>query len=230
MSEIKDVQIEQSWKTALAHELEQPYFAAIKSFLVAEKAAGKNIYPPAPLIFNAFNKVPIQNAKVVILGQDPYHGAGEAHGHSFSVPFGIKVPPSLKNIYKELETDLPGFVAPKHGNLEAWAEQGVLMLNAYLTVEEKKPGSHRTIGWERFTDAAIKAISEQCSGVVFMLWGKPAQAKANLVDKTKHLILEAAHPSPLAGGKFFGSRPFSQANAYLQQQGKQPIDWNLPNP
>jgi uracil-DNA glycosylase len=226
---MSNVQIEQSWKDALATEFEQPYFGQIKAFLVAEKEAGKIIYPPAPLIFNAFNKVPLPNVKVVILGQDPYHGAGEAHGHSFSIPFGVKVPPSLKNIYKELTTDIEGFTAPNHGNLEAWAEQGVLMLNAYLTVEEKKPGSHRSIGWERFTDAAIKKISEQCTGVVFLLWGKPAQQKANLVDKSKHLILEAAHPSPLAGGKFFNSRPFSQANTYLQSQGKTPIDWKLAN-
>lgn len=228
MSETKDVQIEESWKVALAGEFEQPYFGKIREFLLQEKQAGKNVYPPGPLIFNAFNKVPLQNTKVVILGQDPYHAPGEAHGLSFSVQRGVKVPPSLKNIYKELETDIEGFKSPKHGCLESWAEQGVLMLNAYLTVEEKKPGSHRAIGWERFTDAAIRAVSAQCSGVAFLLWGKPAQEKAKLVDQTRHKIFEAAHPSPLAGGKFFGSRPFSQANAYLVEQGKTPIDWHLP--
>lgn len=222
-----DVKIEDSWKNALESEFQQPYFAGIKEFLIKEKQAGKAVYPPGPLIFNAFNLVPLGNVKIVILGQDPYHGEGEAHGLSFSVPVGIKVPPSLKNIYKELETDISGFKAPQHGNLEAWARQGVLMLNAYLTVEANKPKSHQGVGWERFTDAAIRAVSDNCSGVVFMLWGKPAQAKAVLVDKSKHLVLEAAHPSPLAGGKFFGSKHFSQANAYLSQNGKTPIDWSL---
>lgn len=227
MAEVKDVKIEESWKTALSNEFQQPYFQSIKDFLLNEKAAGKTIYPPSSLIFNAFNMVPIANTKVVILGQDPYHGAGEAHGLSFSVPAGIRIPPSLKNIFKELETDIEGFQTPKHGNLEAWAQQGVLLLNAFLTVEASKPGSHGTIGWERFTNAAIKAVSDNCENVVFMLWGKPAQSKAALIDESKHLVLKAAHPSPLAKGAYFGSKHFSQANAYLTQHGKDAIDWKI---
>ena len=227
MAEVKDVQIEESWKTALASEFQQPYFAGIKAFLLKEKEAGKAIYPPGPLVFNAFNLVPLPQVKVVILGQDPYHGAGEAHGLSFSVLDGVKVPPSLKNIYKELATDIEGFVVPTSGNLEKWARQGVLMLNAYLTVEADKAGSHRKIGWEKFTDAAIRVVSEQCDGVVFMLWGKPAQEKAKLINADKHKVLMAAHPSPLAGGAFFGSKHFSQANAYFAEKGKGGIDWKL---
>lgn len=224
---MSNVQIEESWKNALAAEFEQPYFAAIKTFLLQEKEAGKTVYPPGNLIFNAFNMVPLDKVRVVILGQDPYHKPGEAHGLSFSVQTGVKVPPSLAKIYKELESDIPGFVRPTHGNLEAWAHQGVFLLNAYLTVVERTPNSHSKIGWERFTNAVIKTISDRCEGVVFMLWGKPAQTKSVLVDDSKHLILKAAHPSPLAGDAFLGCKHFSQANTFLTQHGHAPINWNL---
>jgi uracil-DNA glycosylase len=216
------VQIEASWKAALADEFQQPYFAAIKQFLVAEKNAGKVIFPPGPLIFNAFNTTPFQEVKVVILGQDPYHNPGEAMGLSFSVPKGVRVPPSLVNIYKELQSDL-GVTPPGHGDLSDWARQGVLLLNAMLTVEARKAASHQHIGWQTFTDAVIRRISEGREGVVFMLWGKFAQGKKALIDPSRHLVLEAAHPSPLAGNAFQGCKHFSKANAYL----KKPIQWQL---
>ena len=219
--------IEASWLTALGQEFQQPYFAAIKQYLVKEKQAGKIIYPPGSLIFNAFNKVPFDQVKVVILGQDPYKNPGEAMGLSFSVPKGIRVPPSLRNIYKELAMDIEGFVAPNHGDLTSWAEQGVLLLNATLTLEHKKSNSHSKIGWQRFTDAVIKKLSNDRSGVVFMLWGNFAKSKASLIDESKHLVLKAAHPSPLAGGAFFGNKHFSQANAYLRNQNLSSIDWRL---
>jgi len=224
---MSNVQIEESWKNALAAEFEQPYFTAIKTFLLQEKEAGKTVYPPGNLIFNAFNMVPLDKVRVVILGQDPYHKPGEAHGLSFSVQTGVKVPPSLAKIYKELESDITGFVRPTHGNLEAWAQQGVFLLNAYLTVVERTPNSHSKIGWERFTNAVIKTISDRCEGVVFMLWGKPAQSKSVLVDDSKHLILKAAHPSPLAGDAFLGCKHFSQANTFLTEHGHAPINWSL---
>lgn len=228
MAAIKDVKIEATWKEALSEEFQKDYFAQIKSFLKNANAEGKTIYPPGNLIFNAFNKVPLPEVKVVILGQDPYHGPGQAHGLSFSVPKTAKIPPSLRNVYKELLEDVPGFEKPKHGNLETWADQGVFLLNAFLTVEHKKAGSHQKIGWANFTDAVIKKISDERDGVVFMLWGNFAKKKAALVDAEKHLILEAAHPSPLAGPAFLGNQHFSQANAYLEKQGKTPIDWVLP--
>ncbi len=219
--------IEASWLTALESEFQEPYFAAIKQFLVKEKQAGKIIYPPGSLIFNAFNKVPFDKVKVVILGQDPYKNPGEAMGLSFSVPKGVRVPPSLRNVYKELATDIEGFVAPKHGDLTEWAEQGVLLLNATLTLEHRKSNSHSSIGWQRFTDAVIKKLSDERSGVVFMLWGNFAKSKAALIDGSKHLVLTAAHPSPMAGGAFFGNKHFSQANAYLEDQNQEAIDWKL---
>jgi uracil-DNA glycosylase len=228
MADVKDVQIEESWKSALAEEFQKEYFQNIKQFLVDEKAAGKTIYPPGKLIFNAFNKVPIDKVKVVILGQDPYHGPGQAHGLSFSVPDGVKAPPSLKRIFKELETDIEGFEIPNHGNLETWADQGVFLLNAGLTVEHKKANSHAKIGWHQFTDEVIKTISDQCEGVVFMLWGGFAKKKAGLIDGEKHLILAGVHPSPFTRDAWFGNKHFSQANAYLEQHGKDPIDWKLP--
>jgi uracil-DNA glycosylase len=228
MSELKEVKIGESWKTALAAEFVQPYFAAIKQFLVAERAAGKVIYPPAAMIFAPYDTVALQDVKVVVIGQDPYINEGEAHGHSFSVPLGMKVPPSLRNIYKELSSDVTGFVIPKHGNLEHWAAQGVFLINATLTVEAKKANSHKDIGWQKFTDATIRAISEQSDKVVFMLWGKFAQGKAALIDKDKHCVLMAAHPSPLAGDAFLGSKHFSQANAYLEAHSRKAIDWILP--
>ncbi|MBL4648565.1 MAG: uracil-DNA glycosylase [Aureispira sp.] len=223
-----DVKIEATWKIALAEEFQKEYFAKIKTFLKDARAEGKIIYPPGNLIFNAFNKVPLSEVKVVILGQDPYHGPDQAHGLSFSVPMAAKVPPSLRNVYKELIEDMPGFEKPTHGNLEKWADQGVFLLNAFLTVEHKKAGSHQKIGWADFTNAVIKKISDECEGVVFMFWGNFAKKKAVLVDAEKHLVLEAAHPSPLAGTAFLGNKHFSQANAYLEKQGKATIDWILP--
>lgn len=223
---MSNVRIEESWKTALAEEFEQPYFSTLATFLKNEKAAGKTIYPPGSLIFNAFNTTPFDQVKVIILGQDPYHNPREAMGLSFSVPKGIRVPPSLKNIYKELNTDL-GIPIPNHGDLTAWAKQGVFLLNAMLTVEHKKAGSHKKAGWQNFTDAVIKTLSDKREHLVFMLWGNFAKKKNVLIDNNKHLVLEAAHPSPLAGGAFFGSRHFSQANAYLEKNGMQPIDWGV---
>ncbi len=219
--------IEATWLAALEKEFQEPYFAAIKQFLIQEKKAGKVIYPPGSLIFNAFNKVPFDKVKVVILGQDPYKNPGEAMGLSFSVPKGVRVPPSLKNIYKELAMDIEGFTPPNHGDLTSWAEQGVLLLNATLTLEHKKSNSHSKIGWQRFTDAVIKKLSAGRTGVVFMLWGNFAKSKAALIDGNKHLVLKAAHPSPLAGGAFFGNKHFSKANAYLTEQELEEIDWRL---
>jgi len=227
MATVKDVQIEASWKAALTEEFQKEYFVNLKAFLKAEMTAGKTIYPPGKLIFNAFDTVPLPDVKVVILGQDPYHGPGQAHGLSFSVPKTAKIPPSLRNVYKELTTDIEGFQAPKHGNLEAWASQGVFLLNAFLTVEHKKAGSHRKAGWEHFTNAVIQKISDEREGVVFMLWGNFAKKKATLVDAKKHLVLESAHPSPLAGTAFLGNKHFSQANAYLESHGQAAIDWRL---
>ena len=225
MSEkIESVQIEESWKAVLAEEFRQPYFAAIKSFLVQEKQAGKTIYPPGPLIFNAFNHTPFDEVKVVILGQDPYHNPGEAMGLCFSVPKGKKVPPSLVNIYKEIHRDL-GLPIPNHGDLTAWTQQGVLLLNAMLTVEANKPASHQKIGWQTFTDAVIRHISDRKTGVVFLLWGKFAQGKQSLIDEMKHYVLSAAHPSPLAGNAFQGCGHFSRTNELLQKQGKTPVQW-----
>ena len=227
MAAVKDVKIEESWKKALAQEFEKDYFGEIKNFLKIAHGEGKTIYPPAKLIFHAFDRVPLPDVKVVILGQDPYHGPGQAHGLSFSVPREAKTPPSLRTIYKELAVDIEGFEKPNHGNLEKWADQGVFLLNAFLTVEHQKAGSHQKIGWQNFTYAVIQTISEEREGVVFMLWGNFAKKKASLIDGSKHLILEAAHPSPLARDAFLGSKHFSQANAYLQEQGKEPIDWKL---
>lgn len=220
------VQIENTWKEALQSEFEKPYFAELSAFLHAEKAQGKTIYPPGPAIFKAFDLTPLDKVKVVILGQDPYHGPGQAMGLSFSVPDGIPAPPSLKNIFKEIESDL-GIRMSGRPNLEKWAEQGVLLLNAVLTVRGGEPTSHSAIGWQKFTDEVIRIISENCKGVVFLLWGNYARSKAPLIDGSRHLVLEAAHPSPLARGAFFGCRHFSKTNAYLSQQGKTPIDWQL---
>lgn len=223
---ITQVQIEESWKQALAAEFQKPYFAEIKAFLMAEKQAGKTIYPPGPLIFNAFNKTPFDAVRVVVLGQDPYHNPGEAMGLSFSVPKGIKVPPSLLNIYKEIKNSL-GIEPPRHGDLSHWAEQGVLLLNAMLTVEARKPASHQKIGWQIFTDAVIQTISARKTGVVFLLWGNFARSKKSLIDQTRHFVLEAAHPSPLAGNAFQGCAHFVRTNEILEKQGQQPINWSL---
>ena len=223
---LANVQIEAGWKHALAAEFQQPYFAAIKSFLLAEKEAGKTIYPPGSLIFNAFNKTPFDALKVVVLGQDPYHNPGEAMGLSFSVPKGVKTPPSLLNIYKEIQRSL-GIPPPPHGDLTPWTEQGVLMLNAMLTVEARQPASHQKIGWQTFTDAVIRCVSQQKEGVVFLLWGNFARSKKALIDESRHFILESAHPSPLAGNAFQGCGHFARTNEILTQLGKTPIDWAL---
>ncbi len=210
----------------MAAEFEQPYFEAIAAFLRSEKAAGKVIYPPGSLIFNAFDSTPFDQVKVVILGQDPYHNPGEAMGLCFSVPRGVKVPPSLLNIYKELKADV-GISAPGHGDLSAWTRQGVFLLNAMLTVERNRPQSHQNIGWQTFTDAVIRTLSERREGLVFMLWGNFARKKKALIDAERHLILESAHPSPLAGNAFSGCRHFSKANAYLESKGMAPVDWKV---
>lgn len=225
---MNNIKIEESWRKALADEFKQPYFQSLATFLKKEKQAGKQIYPPGSLIFNAFNTTPFDQIKVVILGQDPYHNPEQAMGLSFSVPRGVKVPPSLKNIYKELQSDV-GFTPPGHGDLTYWAKQGVFLLNAILTVEHRKAGSNKNIGWQDFTNAVIRTLSREREGLVFMLWGGFARKKSVLIDSDRHLVLEAAHPSPLAGGAFFGNQHFSKANEYLKKQGKTPIDWQLPD-
>ena len=227
MSEsVSSVAINESWKNVLNDEFQKPYFPLIKQFIIGQKAKGKKVYPPGPLIFNAFNLTSFENLKVVIIGQDPYHGAGQAHGLCFSVPVGIKPPPSLVNIFKEIKTDL-GIDPPNYGNLEKWAKQGVLLLNASLTVNEGEPNSHAQCGWHIFTDAVIKKISDEKEGVVFLLWGKFAQNKEALIDTSKHFVLKTAHPSPFSVDRFFGCKHFSKTNELLKQQGKQTIDWNL---
>ncbi len=219
-----EVRIEESWKAVLREEFDKEYFARIAAFLHQEKREGKTIYPPGPLIFNAFQLTPFDRVKVVILGQDPYHGPGQAHGLSFSVQDGVALPPSLQNIYKEIAADI-GCIPPPSGNLERWARQGVFLLYSVLTVRAGSPTSHSGIGWQTFTDAVIKTISDRKEYVVFMLWGNYARSKKPLIDSSKHLILEAAHPSPLARGAFFGCRHFSKANNFLIASGQEPIRW-----
>lgn len=224
-----DVKIEASWKAVLKNEFTKPYFLQVVTHLKTERATGAVIYPPGQLIFNAFTTTPFDKVKVVILGQDPYHGAGQAHGLSFSVPDGVKPPPSLVNMYKELQKDI-GMPIPQSGNLSKWAEQGVLLLNAVLTVRANEPASHAKIGWMDFTDAVIRKISDEKKGVVFLLWGRFAQDKQVLIDETKHYVLKAAHPSPFSADKgFFGCKHFSRANELLMKQGLSPIDWNISN-
>ena len=221
-----DVKIEPAWKEVLQNEFTKPYFQQFAGYLKIEKSQGKVIYPPGSLIFNAFDKTPFNKVRVVILGQDPYHGAGQAHGLCFSVQDGVPPPPSLANIYKELNSDL-GIAIPTTGNLTKWANQGVFLLNASLTVRAGEPMSHAKIGWADFTDAVIKTISTEKQGVVFLLWGKFAQDKQVLIDETRHYVLKAAHPSPLsAHNGFFGCRHFSKTNALLTKQALYPIDWN----
>ncbi len=218
--------IEESWKKVLFEEFQKPYFETLKTFLVEEKKH-HTIYPRGENIFAAFEHTPFENVEVVILGQDPYHGAGQAHGLSFSVQDGVPHPPSLQNIFKELKDDL-GCTIPKNGNLTSWAKQGVFLLNTVLTVRASEANSHRNQGWENFTDAVIKLLSAQKEHLVFILWGAPAGAKASLIDSKKHLILRAPHPSPLSSYRgFFGSKPFSKSNEYLSSKGKKPIDWCL---
>ena len=222
------VELEASWLEVLKNEFDKDYMIKLYEFLKTEKQAGTSIYPKDFDIFNAFQKTPFTSVKVVIIGQDPYHSENQAHGLSFSVQKGIGIPPSLRNVFKELATDIPGFIIPSHGDLKEWAEQGVLLLNASLTVQAGRPGSHQKKGWEEFTDNVIKTISHKKSGVVFILWGAFAQAKADLIDKNKHHIIKSPHPSPFsANGGFFGSKPFSKANEILEKQGKAPIDWQI---
>ncbi|CAN5803013.1 uracil-DNA glycosylase [soil metagenome] len=220
-----DVKIEASWKEVLHKEFTKPYFEQIATFLKIEKTQGKTIYPPGSLIFNAFDKTPLNKVKVVLLGQDPYHGPGQAHGLCFSVQDGVPPPPSLQNMYKELNSDI-GMLIPRTGNLTKWATQGVFLLNASLTVRAGEPMSHAKIGWAEFTDAVIKTISAEKKGIVFLLWGKFAQDKQVLIDETRHYVLKAAHPSPLsAHNGFFGCKHFSKTNAILRQQSFEAIDW-----
>lgn len=222
-----DVKIEPSWKTILQEEFGKTYFEQIVFHIKQEKMNGKTVYPPGSLIFNAFEKTPFDQVKVVILGQDPYHGPGQAHGLCFSVPDGVPPPPSLVNIFKEIHHDL-GTPIPRTGNLTKWAKQGVLLLNAMLTVRANEPASHSKIGWETFTDAVIRKVSDLKKGVVFLLWGKFAQDKQVLIDATRHHILKAAHPSPFSAERgFFGCRHFSKTNELLQQEGLAPVDWQL---
>lgn len=221
-----DVHIEPEWKEALACEFNKDYFRQISKTVRLEITSGKTIFPLGKFIFYAFDKTPLSKTKVVILGQDPYHGVGQAHGLCFSVPTGVKPPPSVQNIFKELNSDL-GIPIPTHANLERWADQGVFLLNAVLTVRAGEPASHSQIGWQTFTNAVIRTLSEQREGLVFLLWGNFARAKKSLIDTSKHFILEAAHPSPLSRGAFFGNRHFSQTNALLRQMGSLPIDWAL---
>lgn len=222
----ENVAIEKSWKEVLASEFQQPYFDGIKQHLIDIKNQGKKVYPPGPQIFNAFNLTAFESVKVVILGQDPYHGYGEAMGLCFSVPKSIAIPPSLRNIFKELNSDL-GIPVPTSGDLTSWAKQGVFLLNSILTVEHKSPGTHKNIGWQQFTDAVISNLSSKREGLIFLLWGNYAQSKLPLIDPLKHHILTAAHPSPLARNAFMNCRHFSMTNELLQKMGKAPINWNI---
>ena len=217
-----------AWQEVLGPVKRADFFQQLMARIDAERAAGKAIYPPASEVFNAFTLTPLDNVKVVILGQDPYHGPGQAHGLCFSVQSGVKTPPSLVNIYKELAQDIEGFHVPEHGNLIAWAEQGVLLLNTVLTVEQGKAHSHAKWGWETFTDAVIKSVNDTQHGVVFLLWGSHAQKKGQSIDTQKHYVLSAPHPSPLSAHRgFLGCRHFSQTNTLLSQQGKTPVNWQV---
>lgn len=221
------VKIEKSWYNELEEEFKKDYFDNLRKFLMHEKSHYK-VFPRGSQIFSAFNLTPIDKVKLVIIGQDPYHGPGQAHGLCFSVQHGVKIPPSLLNIYKELKTDVD-FEIPKHGNLEYWAEQGVFLINATLTVRANAAGSHQNKGWEIFTDTVISKLNEKCNNLVFLLWGRYAQAKEKIIDPSKHLVLKAAHPSPLSAyNGFFGCKHFSKSNDYLQKLGKTPIDWQIP--
>jgi len=222
------IKLEAGWKQALQGEFEQPYMRQLGDFLRSEKAAGKVVYPPGPLIFNALNSTPLDKVKVVIIGQDPYHGPGQAHGLCFSVQPGVAVPPSLLNIFKELKRDL-NIDMPDHGCLQSWAEQGVLLLNTSLTVEQGNAGAHKDKGWQAFTDKVIEVVNRHCEHLVFLLWGAHAQGKEKLIDGTRHLILKSAHPSPLSAYRgFLGNGHFSRTNKFLQQHGLAAIDWRLP--
>jgi uracil-DNA glycosylase len=227
MPQEKSGQLHPSWQAIIGDELTKPYMQALREFLKQEKAAGKTIYPPSPLIFNAFNHTPFEQVRVVIIGQDPYHGVGQAHGLSFSVPDGIAPPPSLINIFKEISSDL-GITMSGKGDLTSWANQGVLLLNATLTVTQAQAGSHQGLGWETFTDAAINALNTQRKGLVFVLWGSYAQKKCALINEKNHLVLKSVHPSPLSAYRgFFGNHQFSRINQHLIQHGEKPIDWQV---
>jgi len=224
-----EVRLDASWLDVLGKEFDQPYMRQLKAFLQQQKNNGKVIYPPGAQWFSAFNDTPFDKVRVVILGQDPYHGPDQAHGLCFSVLPGVKVPPSLANIYKELASDL-GITQPNHGCLTSWAKQGVLLLNATLTVEQADAGAHQGKGWEQFTDQAIRAINDQSEAAVFLLWGSYAQKKGAFIDQSRHLVLKSVHPSPLSAYRgFLGCKHFSATNNYLQQHGRQPIDWQLPS-
>ncbi len=228
MTTAENIKLEAGWKQALREEFAKPYMRELGDFLRQEKANGKEIYPPGALIFNALNSTPLERVKVVIIGQDPYHGPGQAHGLCFSVQPGVATPPSLLNIYKELKRDL-NIEIPQHGCLQHWAEQGVLLLNTSLTVERGIAGSHANKGWQHFTDKVIETASQHCEHLVFLLWGNHAQSKQRLIDPTKHLVLRSPHPSPLSAHRgFIGNGHFSRANKFLEQHGQSPIDWRLP--
>lgn len=225
MEKARQIRLEPNWKARLETEFEQPYMVALRQFLLERKRAGAIIYPPGPLIFNALNSTPYDAVKVVILGQDPYHGPGQAHGLCFSVQEGVALPPSLLNIFREIREDL-GCAPPASGNLQAWAEQGVLLLNAVLTVERGQAGAHQGKGWERFTDRVVQELNDGREGLVFLLWGSHAMKKGARIDRDRHLVLTAPHPSPLSAHRgFFGCRHFSRANAWLEQHGQEPIRW-----
>ena len=227
-AQTREIKLDPSWLALLKDEFAAPYMHSLRQFLLKERQAGKQIFPPGDEIFNALNSTPFDEVKVVILGQDPYHGPGQAHGLCFSVKPGVAIPPSLANIYKELADDT-GFKPPSHGCLQAWAQQGVLLLNAVLTVQAHSPASHQGKGWEQFTDCIVQALNKERQGLVFLLWGSQAQRKGQAIDRQRHLVLTAPHPSPLSASRgFFGQGHFSRANAYLQSQGKSPIDWQLP--
>jgi uracil-DNA glycosylase len=228
MEKMSEIQLEDSWKEALATEFSSDYMQQLKSFLLERKASGAAIFPAGPNYFRALDLTPLDKVKVVILGQDPYHGPGQAHGLSFSVRPGVRIPPSLINIYKEIERDL-GIAPPRHGFLESWAKQGVLLLNSVLTVERGQAGAHQGKGWEKFTDAIIHKVNEQAEPCVFLLWGSHAQKKASFINRDRHLVLKAPHPSPLSAHRgFLGCGHFSQANAFLQRNGRAPVEWQLP--
>lgn len=225
MEQQREIKLESSWKNRLQDEFTRPYMAGLRQFLLERKRDGATIYPPGGLIFNALNSTPFEKVKIVILGQDPYHGPGQAHGLCFSVPEGVRVPPSLVNIYKEIANDL-GLQAPGHGNLQSWADQGILLLNAVLTVERGHASAHQGKGWERFTDRVVAELNTGRDHLVFMLWGSYAMKKGAIIDRSRHFVLTAPHPSPLSAHRgFLGCRHFSKANAWLEQHGLQPIDW-----
>jgi uracil-DNA glycosylase len=228
MNEIRAIQLHESWLSRLHDEFEQEYMQNLRDFLLTRKKHNAVIYPPGSQIFNALNSTPFERVRVVILGQDPYHGPGQAHGLCFSVQRGVRIPPSLANIYREIEADL-GLTPPHHGYLQSWAEQGVLLLNAVLTVERGQAGSHQGKGWERFTDTIVQLLNDECEGLVFLLWGSYAMKKGAVIDRRKHLVLKAPHPSPLSAHRgFLGCRHFSSANGYLEQHQQLPIDWSVP--